>query len=267
MPSELSEQLAALRSRVETLERERVVRQARGKRLALAAVVALSLGGSLAWAANGACPNGYPFCFVADQPAQAVEVNTNFAQIKEWVEAKVGTVAAGTPSTSPVTMTRASFGSTTQQTLNLYGTGYGVGVQNSTEYFRSGGGFAWYLNGTHNDAQNNSGGGTTLMTLSSAGGLAISDLSTSSITTTTVNGRRPVYVVTNNCTVGTCAASCGAGVVKFGLGFHGNNPSGNPQFQGGVCGNAVTWMGSCTGQQTCSITTGCGTSGMYLECW
>lgn len=65
-----------------------------------------------------------------------------------------------------------SFGSVTRQMLNLWGTVYGVGVQNNTFYTRSDGGFAWFNKGVHNDAANNAGsGGATLMTLDSAGNL------------------------------------------------------------------------------------------------
>jgi len=58
--------------------------------------------------------------------------------------------------------------------LNLYSTNYGLGVQASTLYFRTGGdqlgnGFAWYRGGSHNDSQNDSGGGATLMTLNNTG--------------------------------------------------------------------------------------------------
>lgn len=64
-----------------------------------------------------------------------------------------------------------NFGATTRQMLNLYNASYGAGVQNSTMYFRSGGGYAWFSGGVHNDNQNNSGGGNTLMTIDSSGNL------------------------------------------------------------------------------------------------
>ena len=60
-------------------------------------------------------------------------------------------------------------GNQTRQMLNLWSTGYGIGVQNNTEYFRSAGGYAWYLGGVHNDNQNNAGGGSTLMKLDNSG--------------------------------------------------------------------------------------------------
>jgi len=66
------------------------------------------------------------------------------------------------------------FGSTTRQMLNLWGSVYGVGVQNNTFYTRSDGGFAWFNKGIHNDNPNDAGtGGTVLMKLNSAGNLDI----------------------------------------------------------------------------------------------
>lgn len=71
-------------------DRERLRRRLRFAGAAALLVVLIATGAS---AANGACPNGLPFCFAADTPASAEEVNTNFAQLKEWLESKVGTVA------------------------------------------------------------------------------------------------------------------------------------------------------------------------------
>lgn len=44
---------------------------------------------------------------------------------------------------------KISFGSTVQQHLNLYNTSYGIGVQNSTLYYRSNANFAWFKGGSH----------------------------------------------------------------------------------------------------------------------
>jgi hypothetical protein len=66
-------------------------------------------------------------------------------------------------------------GTQTRQMLNLWGTQYGIGVQNLTTYFRcdnSGSilnGFSWFKGGVHNDAVNNPGGGTELMRLTQLG--------------------------------------------------------------------------------------------------
>jgi hypothetical protein len=62
-----------------------------------------------------------------------------------------------------------SFGSATRQMLNLYGADYGIGVQNSTTYLRTGGNFAFYKGGSHNDGLLNTGGGTALATLTADG--------------------------------------------------------------------------------------------------
>lgn len=50
--------------------------------------------GTVASAANGGCPNGMPFCFTADSPALATEVNHNFSQLKEWLENKAGATSS-----------------------------------------------------------------------------------------------------------------------------------------------------------------------------
>ncbi len=67
-----------------------------------------------------------------------------------------------------------SFGSQTRQMLNLWGTNYGIGVQNNTLYQRSDGNFAWHRKGQHNDGGGNPGpGGTNLMTLDGTGELFV----------------------------------------------------------------------------------------------
>jgi hypothetical protein len=58
-----------------------------------------------------------------------------------------------------------SFGSNTRQMLNLFGSGFGFGVQTNTLYARSSDAFAWFQTGSHNDGQFNAGGGSLLMTL------------------------------------------------------------------------------------------------------
>jgi hypothetical protein len=64
-----------------------------------------------------------------------------------------------------------SFGSTTRQMLNLWGTSFGIGVQDNTLYARTGSSFAWFLGGTHSNAQYDPGsGGSLLMTLGSTAG-------------------------------------------------------------------------------------------------
>jgi hypothetical protein len=65
----------------------------------------------------------------------------------------------------------AYFGERGRQMLNLFGTGFGIGIQTATLYSRSGAGFAWHVGGTHSDNFYDSGGGTTLMTLDGTRGL------------------------------------------------------------------------------------------------
>jgi hypothetical protein len=59
-----------------------------------------------------------------------------------------------------------NFGSSTRQMLNLYGTAYGIGIQNYTQYFRSDSNFAWYTDGVHSSTEMDPGtGGTAAMVL------------------------------------------------------------------------------------------------------
>ena len=117
LPTDLSVELAELRARLAALEAERTVARRRGRWVG-GAVVLATLVGTAAFAANGACPNGLPFCFTADQPALASEVNHNFMQLREWLESKVGTVA------TPVRITTGATVSTvtppTQATRALF---------------------------------------------------------------------------------------------------------------------------------------------------
>ncbi len=58
-----------------------------------------------------------------------------------------------------------SFGSQVRQMLNLWSTGYGIGIQNGTQYFRSDRNFAWYKGGSHNNEELNPGGGAVQMVI------------------------------------------------------------------------------------------------------
>jgi trimeric autotransporter adhesin len=71
-------------------------------------------------------------------------------------------------------LTSMSFGTQVRQMINLWGTQYGIGVQDSSVYFRCdnsnpNNGFFWYRGGTHSDTYGNSGGGSELMHLTSGG--------------------------------------------------------------------------------------------------
>jgi hypothetical protein len=64
-------------------------------------------------------------------------------------------------------------GNQVRQMINLYSTGYGIGVQSSTTYFRSDNHFAFYKGGSHNDNALNAGGGTALMLIKNTGNVGI----------------------------------------------------------------------------------------------
>jgi len=67
-----------------------------------------------------------------------------------------------------------SFGATTRQMIDLWGSLYGIGVQSGTLYQRSAFEFSWHQGGSHSDAANSPGaGGLENMRLSSAGHLNV----------------------------------------------------------------------------------------------
>lgn len=66
-----------------------------------------------------------------------------------------------------------NFGSSTRQMINLYSTSYGIGIQSSTQYFRTGGDFQFYQGGSHSNTQGDAGGGTALMTIKAGGNVGI----------------------------------------------------------------------------------------------
>jgi len=65
-----------------------------------------------------------------------------------------------------------SMGSATRQMLNLWGTGYALGVQNNTLYYRTGGTFRWFRGGVHNNTEGAAGtGGVEAMVLDGSSNL------------------------------------------------------------------------------------------------
>ena len=108
-------------------------------------------------------------------PSERLEVNGN---IKATSFLGDGSTLTGVVRTAGDIMTGAltiqnnltvtgsvSFGSQVRQMLNLWSTGYGIGVQNLTQYFRSDANFAWYKGGSHNDEELNPGGGAVQMVI------------------------------------------------------------------------------------------------------
>ena len=51
------------------------------------------------------------------------------------------------------------FGAAARQMIGLWNADYGIGIQNSTQYFRTGKNFAWFKGGSHTDAELNAGAG------------------------------------------------------------------------------------------------------------
>jgi hypothetical protein len=115
-------ELQELRARVAMLER--------GPRLRpwiIAGAVGGVLVGISAMGASAACPNGIPYCFNANEPALATEVNADFAALKTWLEAKVGaTGALATPSNDISTrdVTARNISSTTETTSSIVATSF-----------------------------------------------------------------------------------------------------------------------------------------------
>lgn len=153
------------------------------KRLAVAGTVAVVSG--LLWfsapaLAQVACAQTLPSplkTFCPDAPALASDVNANFQGVVNMLTNKTGPLSAPNAiTTSAVTVTSGTldFGARSSALINLYNADYGIGIQNSTAWFRTGGNFAWFKNGTF--AQNTfdpGAGGSTQMTLDTGGNLTV----------------------------------------------------------------------------------------------
>lgn len=253
-PADLSIQLDALRERVAQLEAEKTT-AARKRRWGLFVGVAILVGTGTALAADGNCPNALPFCFAPDTPAQASQVNHNFAQLHEWLVAKVGAPATAGIATSSVAATGTI--SATRGTFSC-GSNQCVSGNNVAGNF-------------HLDTSS-AGGATYVNWFSGSSGVVFgvgSQSETGRIDTRgfVAGGRRsPSVIATNNCAAASCTATCPSGtVVKMAFGFHGQNTtSGSGAW---VCGGGFQWLGSCVGNSSCSVSTACGSSGVFLECW
>jgi hypothetical protein len=66
-----------------------------------------------------------------------------------------------------------NFGANTRQMLNLWNANYGIGVQNSTLYFRTETDVCWFLRGVHANGQGDPGGGSLAMKLDSGSNLSV----------------------------------------------------------------------------------------------
>lgn len=253
--ADLSNQLAALRERVARLEAEKA-NVARKRRWGLVAVFIGLVATGTALAADGNCPNALPFCFAPDTPAQASHVNTNFAQLHEWLVAKVGSPTAAGITTSSVAATGTISG--TRANFAQCGANQCLSGNNVAGNF-------------HIDT-NTPTGGTYLNWFSGSGGVVFGAGNTTEVGRIDGRGfvaggkRSPSLIVTNNCSAGTCTGSCPTGtVVKLAFGFHGQNTTtGSGPW---ACGSGFQWLGGCAGNSSCTVTTGCGSSGIFLECW
>ena len=57
--------------------------------------------------------------------------------------------------------------------INLWGTGYGIGVQSSTQYFRTDAHFAWYQGGSHDNNELSAGANGTVQMALKSGNLGV----------------------------------------------------------------------------------------------
>jgi hypothetical protein len=187
--TDVAGELESLRYRVESLEAERRVTRRRLRAGAVVVAFAAAFSAGVVGAATGNCPNALPVCFTADTPAYASDVNLNFAQLHEWVTQKVGAVG-----TADVTHTTTeSFSGANRQMLFFGNTTNGVGVQTGAVYSRTTDGFAWFKNGSHNDARFNNGGGSTLATLDSTGLAVPTTVSANSVVGNGVSSNGNIY--------------------------------------------------------------------------
>jgi hypothetical protein len=119
--------------------------------------------GSFVWSDSNAAP------FTSTGPSQ-------------FLIRAAGGVGINTNSPSPGGLTVAApgkltFETTPRQMIDLMGPAYGIGGQGGVVYFRTeppGGGFSWFMGGTHTDTQNDPGpGGVRQMRLDGAGNLFV----------------------------------------------------------------------------------------------
>lgn len=254
-PAALTAQLDTLRERVARLEAEKSSRKVKRRWvLAGAALIVIATGSALA--ADGACPNALPFCFAPDTPAQASQVNHNFSQLQEWLVAKVGLPTTAGITTSSVAATGTISG--TRANFSPCGASQCLSGTNPSGNFHidtSTPGGATYLNYFS---------GTSGVVFGAGTATEVGRIDTRGFV---AGGRRsPSAIATNNCATSSCSATCPSGtVIKMAMGFHGLNVTTNSGTW--ACGSGFQWLGSCLGGTSCTINTGCASSGLFLECW
>lgn len=115
-----------------------------------------------------------------DQPEYGLDVNGT-TRVRDILDV-VGNLSIAPPST-------LSFGEQYRQIVNLYSTNYGLGVQTDTTYLRTGGNFAFFTGGSHDDSTYSSGpGGAVFMVM---------DGNTKHIGMGTVSPNEPLHVAGN----------------------------------------------------------------------
>lgn len=217
------------------------------------AVLVIGITAGTALAANGNCPNGLPFCFVANNPANATEVNHNFMQLKEWLETKVGVVSAAGVTASRVAASGAVTGATLASS-NVTVSDRIVGANAAGNLHVDSSGTGTYLNWFGGNAVIFGTGTQSEVARIDNRGLVVA------------GHRAPSVIVSTNCAAGSCLASCPAGTtIKLAFGLHGL--AANAQSGNWSCGGGFQWKGDCVGGTSCTTTTACGSSGTFLECW
>lgn len=260
LQQEVLKELAALRTRVAELEAKGTSTPPSRRKAWLALFTAglVAAGVGTAFAASGTCPNGMQYCFSANSPALASEINFDLSQLKGWIETKVGSTASASVTSTGIanTGTLANTGdlNVTQGRLTGYATAGNFHINSGADNSNN----TLYLN-WH-------GGSGGVVIGNGAGAQAARFESNGNLQLTSVNGRRPVTTTAATCTTANCAATCTAGVIKSAWGFHGANWNANVG-GGWACGSGIQWMGGCIGQSSCSVATSCGSSSLWLECW
>lgn len=254
--------IQALTARLQNLE-DQLLRARRQRRNLIALALA---GGVLTWAAGALSAPGAPlacghdsllYCFGAGQPALASEINSNFETVADGVDAATASAAAKLPlaggtMTGQITTSASTAiqGGNAQGNLHIDAESSGADGQMYLNWFE--------------------GKGVVIGRGNSTGSIANFNSSTGKAT---IGGKRvPSEVVIARCsTVSGCTATCPSGtVVKLAWGFHGMSAQANSG-SAWACGQAYQWMGTCIGNSSCTINTGCdaanGGSSMWIECW
>ncbi|MBX7098304.1 MAG: hypothetical protein K1X89_11375 [Myxococcaceae bacterium] len=256
----LEAELNELRERLSSLETARSARPPR-RRALLGVLAAVALLGSAVAYGQATCSQTLAslgmVTFCANNPAVAADVNTNFTALVNLVQAKVGTLSAGATSTQTITAARMNIGGPVSSASHITGGNSSGnihidGTANGNVYL------GWY---SGKGTVFGSGSQSEVARIDPSGNLTLSG---------TINSHRPIQVASNSCT-GTnssCTATCAAGVIKTAWGFHGGNGANTDfGFAQNTCGSFVQWKGSCIGQSSCTVSTGCNASSIILECW